>query len=65
MHHHRAFQFGLKSLLSVTMVTGMVFGIHTCPPPAGPLLIKAAGGMLLFVPVLLAVYFAEFFERRL
>lgn len=61
----RAFQFGLKSLLSIMTVTGIVFGIHTCPPPVGPLLMKAAGGMLVFMPVLLAIYLADTFARRL
>lgn len=64
MHDRRSLQFGLKSLLLTMLLTGMVFGIHTCPPPAGPLLMKAAGGILLFVPVVIAVYFAEIFERR-
>lgn len=64
MQHRRALQFGLKSLLSIVLVTGMVLGIHTCPPPVGPLLMKAAGGIVLFAPVLMAVYLFEVFGRR-
>ncbi|HET6883358.1 MAG TPA: hypothetical protein VFI31_24625 [Pirellulales bacterium] len=60
----RAFQYGLKSLLTVMTVAAVVLGAHTCPPPAGKLLMKVVGGMALFMPILLAVYFADWFERR-
>ena len=60
----RVLQFRLKTVLVLTTVIGVLLGIHTCPPPTGPLLMKAAGGIALFVPVLVAVYFADWFERR-
>jgi hypothetical protein len=51
-------------LLAVTTAAGIGMGVHICPPPTGPLLMKVLGGMALFVPVLVAVYFADWFERR-
>ena len=65
MRNKRSFQFGLKTLLAAMTAAGVLLGIHTCPPPAGPLLMKVVGGMALFAPVLVAVYFADWFERRL
>jgi hypothetical protein len=62
--HRRAFQFGLKAAMSMITLAATVFWINTCPPPTGPLLMKAAGGIVLFLPVLVAVYFADWFERR-
>jgi hypothetical protein len=64
MRNRQAFQFGLKAVLATVTLTGMVLGIHTCPPPAGPLLMKAGGGIVLFAPILFAVYFADWFQRR-
>ncbi|HVA45634.1 MAG TPA: hypothetical protein VNH11_04540 [Pirellulales bacterium] len=58
-------QFGLKTLLAATTAAAMGLALHVCPPPAGPLLMKAAGGIALFVPVLAAVYFADWFDRRM
>jgi hypothetical protein len=59
----RSPQFGLKSLLAVTTIVAMGLAVHVCPPPAGPLLMKVVAGIALFVPVLLAMYCAEWFER--
>ena len=56
-------QFGLKTLLGTTTAAAMVLALHVCPPPAGPLLMKVAGGMVMFVPVLTAVYLAEWLEQ--
>ncbi|HVX11483.1 MAG TPA: hypothetical protein VHC22_09900 [Pirellulales bacterium] len=65
MRKQQTFQFGLRALLAAVTAAGVGLGIHTCPPPLGPLLMKVAGGFVLFVPVLLAVYFADWFGRRL
>jgi hypothetical protein len=64
MYNKQTIQFGIKTLLTVTAVAAVFLGAHTCPPPAGRLVIKVVGGMALFAPVLLAVYFADWFERR-
>lgn len=56
-------QFGLKTLLGATTAAAMVLALHVCPPPAGPLLMRVAGGMALFVPIVTAVYLADCFDR--
>ena len=65
MTQKRSLQYGLKTLLAVTTTIAVLLAVHVCPPPAGPLLMKVVGGMALFLPVLLAVHFADWFERRL
>lgn len=64
MAKRQSLQFGLKTLLAVTTIAAMAMAVHVCPPPAGPLLMKAVAGVALFAPVLLAMYFADWFERR-
>jgi hypothetical protein len=64
MRKQRIFQFGLRALFGVVTAANVWLGIHACPPPLGPLLMKALAGMILFVPVLAAVYFADWFGRR-
>lgn len=64
MRTRPSLQFGLKTILAATTAAALALGLHVCPPPAGPLLMKAVGGMALFVPMLVAVYFADWFERR-
>jgi len=63
MGSRQSWQFGLKALIVATTVIAMTLGVYVCPQPARPLLLKALGGMALFLPVLFAVYVGDWLER--
>jgi hypothetical protein len=59
----RSWQFGLKSLIVAITVIAMALAVEVCPWPARPLLFKAVGGIALFIPMLIAIFAGDWFER--
>lgn len=64
MGSRQPWQFGIKALIAAMTIIAIALGLHVCPRPARPLLFKAVGGMALFIPILLAVFAGDWFERR-
>jgi hypothetical protein len=50
-------------LIVAITVIAMALAVEVCPWPARPLLFKAVGGIALFIPMLIAIFAGDWFER--